>query len=148
MSFQLPHQWSTPDMAVKTLNIRPADVFPLRGLQAAGHSVNGPSSPPMALVMLAKWVDRQDVMQLHRHPFQNHRILCRPDSLFILSPPHYLHRAQAVPALRDFGQQVILYLLPVKPQVPDICIRRRRLTSPAAPLKGGFQLFPLSGFPY
>ncbi|WP_449543077.1 hypothetical protein [Enterobacter ludwigii] len=61
-------------MAVKALDIRPADILPLFRLQAAGHFVNGTSSAPVAFMMLTERVDRQDGVQLHRHPFQDHRV--------------------------------------------------------------------------
>ncbi|MEI9745966.1 hypothetical protein V5035_25465 [Enterobacter ludwigii] len=143
VTLKLSHQRTPADMAVKSLYIGPADVRPSLLLQAARHFMDRMPSAPVPFMMLTERVHRQAVVQLHRHPFQDHRILRRPDGHALPAPPDYLHGAQAVTVLRKCRQQASLYSLPVKPQVPDVRIRRCVLTSATAPLKSLFQPRPL-----
>ncbi|MDU3301945.1 MAG: hypothetical protein E7E83_11025 [Enterobacter ludwigii] len=135
MTLQLSHQRPTPDMGVKPLYIRPANVLPPFSLQAVALALHGPLSAPMPSVVLTEGVNRQHILQLQRHPFQHHRILRRPDCLHLPTPPHNLHGAEPVGVPAQLLQNIFPDSGPVKPQVPDIRIRRGVLTPAAAPGK-------------
>lgn len=135
---QLGKQPCFIDVGVILANIGPADVVEPAGAQQPMHPRHRGPAAPVPAHMLAGAMNRQTGVQPLREAAYDQGIGGRPErdaltrGLF-----HHSKRREAIGTAVEGEQQPFTFARPVKPQVPDIGVRRKMPALCANPAVGG-----------